>query len=70
MQQAAWVRERLVDEAARAVGIDPVELRERNMLRSDELPYTTRFFQNYDSGDYVAVLKQACEQVESATSAG
>ena len=43
MQQAAWVRERLVDEAARELGIDPVELRERNMLRSDELPFTTRF---------------------------
>ena len=67
MQQAAWVRERLVDEAARELGIDPVELRERNMLRSDELPFTTRFLQNYDSGDYVAVLRQAQEQVESST---
>jgi aerobic carbon-monoxide dehydrogenase large subunit len=69
MQQAAWVRERLVDEAARELGIDPVELRRRNMLRSEELPFTTRFTQTYDSGDYVAGLEDAEEAMRSAPAA-
>jgi carbon-monoxide dehydrogenase large subunit len=56
MQQAAWVRERLVDEAARELRVDPVELRRRNMIRADELPHTTHTFQEYDSGDYVSAL--------------
>lgn len=61
MQQAAWVRERLVDEAARELGLDPVEIRLRNMLRPEDLPYTTRTFQSYDSGDYPAALRRAAE---------
>lgn len=61
MQQAAWVRERLVEEAARRFGFDPVDLRRRNMFRADELPTTTRFFQNYDNGDYVAALDRAAQ---------
>lgn len=65
MQQAAWVRERLVDEAARQLGLDPVELRRRNMLTADELPFTTRFQQTYDSGDYIAALDETRALVES-----
>ena len=64
MQQAAWVRERLVDEAARELGMDPVELRHQNMIGADELPHVTRFFQNYDSGDYRAALSRAREMAE------
>ena len=52
MQEAAWVRERLVDEAARELGVDPVELRLKNMLSEDELPHTTPTLQDYDSGNY------------------
>lgn len=62
MQQAAWVRERLVDEAARELGIDPVELRRRNMIR--KLPHTTHFHQEYDSGDYVAALDEVSRLVD------
>lgn len=58
MQQAAWVRERLVDEAARQLGLDPVELRLRNMIKPDEMPYTTAFWHNYDSGDYPSALAE------------
>jgi carbon-monoxide dehydrogenase large subunit len=57
MQEAAWVRERLVDEAARELGMDPVELRLMNMLREDELPHVTPTFQEYDSGDYAEGLR-------------
>ena len=63
MQQAAWVRERLVDEAARELGVDPVELRLRNMLTPDELPCTTRTYQQYDSGDYPRALQRAAELI-------
>jgi aerobic carbon-monoxide dehydrogenase large subunit len=65
MQQAAWVRERLVDEAARKLGIDPAELRRRNMIRADELPHTTHHLQNYDSGDYVGALDRAVELIRA-----
>lgn len=63
MQEAAWVRERLVDEAARELGIDPVELRLLNMLGEDELPHTTPTFQEYDSGDYAEGLRGVRELV-------
>jgi carbon-monoxide dehydrogenase large subunit len=63
MQQAAWVRERLVDEAARELGLDRVELRLRNMLGPEELPYQTPTFQVYDSGDYPRALRRATELV-------
>lgn len=51
-QESAWTRERLVDEAARELGIDPVELRLKNMIRADELPYAGPYGFTYDSGDY------------------
>jgi carbon-monoxide dehydrogenase large subunit len=61
--EATWVRERLVDEAARRLGIDPVELRRRNLIRPGDLPYTSRTWQRYDSGDYPAALERVAELV-------
>ncbi|GAA2874508.1 molybdopterin-dependent oxidoreductase [Streptosporangium fragile] len=55
--EATWTRERLVDEAARRLGLDPVELRLRNMIGPGELPCTTRTGQTYDSGDYPRALR-------------
>jgi carbon-monoxide dehydrogenase large subunit len=63
MQEAAWVRERLVDEAARELGVSPVDLRRRNMYRSDELPLTTPTFQDYDSGDYHRALDLVVDRI-------
>lgn len=59
--EAAMTRERLIDEAARRFGFDPVELRLRNMLGPDELPCTTRVWQAYDSGDYPRALRTVRE---------
>ncbi|WP_214318814.1 xanthine dehydrogenase family protein molybdopterin-binding subunit [Nonomuraea sediminis] len=59
--EAAMTRERLIDEAARRFGFDPVELRLRNMLGPDELPCTTRVWQVYDSGDYPRALRTVRE---------
>ncbi|MEV7012910.1 xanthine dehydrogenase family protein molybdopterin-binding subunit [Streptosporangium sp. NPDC051022] len=55
--EATWTRERLVDEAARRLGLDPVEIRLRNMIRPEELPCATRTWQSYDSGDYPGALR-------------
>jgi carbon-monoxide dehydrogenase large subunit len=63
MQEAAWVRERLVDEAARELGVSAVDLRRRNMYREDELPLTTPTFQDYDSGDYARSLDLVVERI-------
>ncbi|MFC7591433.1 xanthine dehydrogenase family protein molybdopterin-binding subunit [Nonomuraea antimicrobica] len=59
--EAALTRERLIDEAARRLGLDRVELRLRNMIRPEELPCTTRAFQTYDSGDYPRALRTVCD---------
>jgi carbon-monoxide dehydrogenase large subunit len=61
MPVANWVLERLVDEAARELGLDPVEVRRRNMIRPDEFPYPTRSGMTYDSGAYADALDRALE---------
>lgn len=55
--EATWTRERLVDEAARRLGLDPVDIRLRNMVGFQELPYLSRTRQPYDSGDYPLALR-------------
>jgi carbon-monoxide dehydrogenase large subunit len=55
---AAYVIERMMDIAAKEFGIDPVEIRLRNMLDPKELPWTTPIGVVYDSGNYKDVLKR------------
>ena len=57
--EAVYYMERLMDTAAREMGIDRIELRRRNMLRPDEIPHTTVCGMVYDSGDFPAVLEDA-----------
>ena len=57
--EAAYVIERLVDTAAREVGIAPDALRRRNFIKPRSMPYQTATGQNYDSGDFVAHLERA-----------
>ncbi|HEV3378027.1 MAG TPA: xanthine dehydrogenase family protein molybdopterin-binding subunit [Thermoleophilaceae bacterium] len=59
--EAAWFVECTVDVAARELGIDPLELRRRNLIR--ELPYRTALGWTYDSGDYARCLDLAEELV-------
>ena len=47
--------------AARRLGLDPAELRRRNLVRADDFPYRTPSGGLYDSGDYEACLDQALE---------
>ena len=57
--EASYLIERLIDAAADATGIDPAELRRRNLIAPDQIPYTTAFGNTYDSGDFVAVFERA-----------
>jgi carbon-monoxide dehydrogenase large subunit len=57
--EAAYVIERLVDAAARDLGIAPDELRRRNFIAPAAMPYTTATGKPYDSGDFAAHLSRA-----------
>lgn len=59
--EAALLMERLVEMAARKAGIDPVELRLRNLIEADAMPYATPTGEHFDAGDYRAVLERSCE---------
>jgi len=57
--EAIFNMERLMDEAARQTGIDPVELRRRNMIRPAQMPYKNPMGQTYDTGKFEEVMDQA-----------
>jgi carbon-monoxide dehydrogenase large subunit len=59
--EAAYVIERLVDHAARELGVAPDALRRRNFIKADAMPYRSATGQNYDSGNFAAHLKRAQE---------
>jgi carbon-monoxide dehydrogenase large subunit len=59
--EATYVVERIVETAARELGIDPAELRRRNLIRPHEFPYQTPVALVYDTGDYEASLDRALE---------
>lgn len=54
--EAAFLMERLVEAAARALDLDAAELRRRNFIPADSLPLTTPTGARFDSGDYGALL--------------
>ena len=59
--EAAMLMERLMDQGARALGLDPVEIRRRNLLRADQLPKQRITGARPDSGDYGAALEKLVE---------
>jgi aerobic carbon-monoxide dehydrogenase large subunit len=59
--EAVYLIERVVDRLADELGMDPAELRMKNLLRPEQFPYTTPTGWEYDSGDYPAALRQAME---------
>lgn len=61
--QGAIIRERAVDLVAEALGRDRIDLRVQNMILPEELPYVTRTFIEYDSGDYALAAQRAAELV-------
>jgi carbon-monoxide dehydrogenase large subunit len=62
--EATYVVERIVETAAREMGIDPAEIRRRNFIR--QFPYQTPVALMYDIGDYEATLTQAMKTADVA----
>ncbi len=64
--EANYCLERLVDEAARISGIDRIEIRRRNLIAPDRMPYKTAVGTTYDSGDFPAVFEEALARADIA----
>src|SRR5262249_28077556 len=56
--EAIYIIERLMDAAARATRLDPAEVRRRNMIRSEQMPYTNAMHKTYDSGAFESIMDQ------------
>jgi aerobic carbon-monoxide dehydrogenase large subunit len=59
--EATFAIERIMDELATELGMDPLELRERNWIKHEEFPFTTIAGLTYDSGNYEAATAKAKE---------
>ena len=57
--EAAYVIERLAEEAGRVTGLGPIEIRRRNFVRPDAMPWRTPIGTVYDSGDFGAIMDKA-----------
>jgi carbon-monoxide dehydrogenase large subunit len=70
--EAALVLDRLLDRGARALGMDPAELRRRNLVRREEMPYRTGLTYRdgvpitYDPADYVAAFDALLARLDYA----
>ncbi len=68
-EQGVFVIERLLDHLARRIQVDPIKIRQRNILPANAFPYDTNYSARlggkvvYDGGDYPAYLKQAREMI-------
>jgi len=64
--EAAYVVETMVDLAARQLGIDPAELRRRNMIPAGAMPYKTALIYTYDCGDFGKNLEDCLKLADYA----
>lgn len=64
MPEATFAIERAMDEGARRLGIDPLDIRRRNLLRPDELPHWTAAMMCLDSGRYSDLLDLVAAQID------
>ncbi|WP_454688549.1 xanthine dehydrogenase family protein molybdopterin-binding subunit [Achromobacter aloeverae] len=64
--EAHYVLERMIDEAARETGMDPVALRRRNLIDETRLPYTTATGIHIESGMFRANFQRALEEADHA----
>jgi CO/xanthine dehydrogenase Mo-binding subunit len=68
--EAVFAMERIIDQAARELGLDPALMRRHNTLRADEMPYDAGIPYRdghpvvYDSGDYLGALDRAIETID------
>jgi aerobic carbon-monoxide dehydrogenase large subunit len=61
--EASYLIERLVQNAAYDIGVDPAEFRRTNFIKADQFPYKSATGFDYDSGDYEAALDLALEKL-------
>src|SRR3712207_5256148 len=61
-----YIMERLIELAAAEMGVDPIELRRKNHIRPDQIPYDTPVGTSYDSGDFTAILDDALDAADWA----
>lgn len=61
--EAMLIMERLVDMFAREIGMDPAEVRRKNMVQPDQFPFENRLGWTYDSGNYAVALDRALEMI-------
>jgi carbon-monoxide dehydrogenase large subunit len=59
--EAAYILERTMDRIAQETGLDPVEVRRRNLIAPESFPYTNLLGGQYDSGNYQAALEKVVE---------
>src|SRR5712671_3386234 len=64
--EAAYAVERLIDYAARQLGVPPQELRRRNFINPEAMPYQTALGLNYDSGEFARNMDQALAAADLA----
>jgi carbon-monoxide dehydrogenase large subunit len=64
--EASYLLERVIDAAADQTGIDAAELRRRNLIKPEKIPYVTPFGSTYDSGDFPTVFERALERANYA----
>lgn len=61
---ASFIQEGVVDRVARQLGLDPAEVRRRNMIRKDQFPYMNPAHQLYDAGSYLESMEEALKLVD------
>jgi carbon-monoxide dehydrogenase large subunit len=61
---ASYALERMVDDAARELGLDPAEFRRRNMIPASKMPYKFAGGFEYDCGDFEAVMDKALKEAD------
>ena len=64
--EATYSLERVIDKAARELGIDPVAIRRMNFIQPDQFPYTTPVGLQYDVGNYDATMDKLLEISDAA----
>jgi CO/xanthine dehydrogenase Mo-binding subunit len=62
--QHLWFIERMIDIVAHELDLDPIEVRKRNYIRTEDMPYETPNGCVYDSGDYAKMLDVATELID------
>jgi len=60
--EAAFVIERIVDKAAKETGLGPLEIRRRNLIKSEEMPFKTALNHTFDSGNFASNMEIAAKK--------